>query len=142
VWRAELSPASLLLAIAVGFCPGGAAREATSLYQRHCASCHGADRLGGTGPALLPENLQRLRQSEAVSVIRDGRPATQMPAFGGVLGQEEIAAMTELIYRPLPALPDWSLAQIAASRVVLTPAAALTANPDISPKLGIGAVAA
>ncbi len=81
MWPAELSPASLLLAIAVGFCPGAAAGEATSLYQRHCASCHGADRLGGTGPALLPENLQRLRQSEAVSVIRDGRPATQMPAF-------------------------------------------------------------
>ena len=26
------------------------------LYQTHCASCHGADRLGGMGPALLPEN--------------------------------------------------------------------------------------
>ncbi len=37
--------------------------------------------------------------------------------------------MAELIYRPLPAVPDWSLAQIAASRVVLTPAAALAAKP-------------
>ena len=29
--------------------------EAT--YATHCAACHGAGRLGGSGPALLPENL-------------------------------------------------------------------------------------
>ena len=31
-------------------------------YADLCAACHGADRLGGTGPALLPENLARLRR--------------------------------------------------------------------------------
>ena len=31
-------------------------------YQANCASCHGADRLGGIGPALLPENLSRLKK--------------------------------------------------------------------------------
>ena len=37
------------------------AEGAAENYQSYCAACHGADRLGGTGPALLPENLERLR---------------------------------------------------------------------------------
>jgi hypothetical protein len=120
----------LLLACAAGSWPAtAAADEAAPLYQQHCASCHGEDRLGGTGPALLPENLQRLRQNEAVAVIRDGRAATQMPGFSGVLDQAEVAALAELIYRPLPAIPDWSLAQIEASRVVHSPAADLPTRP-------------
>ncbi len=28
-----------------------------ALYRQHCAACHGADRLGAMGPALLPESL-------------------------------------------------------------------------------------
>ena len=59
-------------------------------YQRHCASCHGADRLGGIGPALIPENLARLRKPEAEMVIREGRPATQMLGFSQQLNSEEI----------------------------------------------------
>jgi len=39
------------------------------LYQKNCASCHGSNRLGGMGPALLPENLKRLRQKKAIKVI-------------------------------------------------------------------------
>jgi len=45
-----------------------------NLYLSHCASCHGADRLGGMGPALLPENLSRLKPAQAEQVIRNGRP--------------------------------------------------------------------
>ena len=48
------------------------------VYQQHCAACHGADRLGGMGPALLPENLERLRKAEALKTVREGRAATQM----------------------------------------------------------------
>jgi len=48
--------------------------DAAALYQQHCASCHGEQRLGGMGPALLPESLARLRKPEALKVIRDGRP--------------------------------------------------------------------
>jgi hypothetical protein len=127
--RSELSYACLLFAFIAGFCRGAAADEAAMLYHQHCASCHGEDRLGGTGPALLPDNLQRLRQSEAASVIRDGRPATQMQAFGNALSAAEITAMVELIYRPLPALPDWSAAQIEASRMVHNAPDALPARP-------------
>ncbi len=99
------------------------------LYAEHCAECHGADRLGGIGPALLPENLDRLREASAFSVIADGRPATQMPAFADTLSADDISALVALIYTPLPAVPEWSMAEIEASRVIHTPLDALPDKP-------------
>ncbi len=92
--------------------------EATHLYARHCAACHGADRLGGTGPALLPENLGRLKPERAVAAVTDGLPATQMPAFGGSLTPAEIEAVVAHVYTPLATLPVWGEAEIAASRII------------------------
>ena len=66
------------------------AADTAANFKEHCASCHGVDRLGGIGPALLPENLARLRKPEAEKVIRDGRLATQMQGFGKQLNDEEI----------------------------------------------------
>ena len=43
--------------------------DAAGLYREHCASCHGTQRTGGMGPALLPESLERLRRPEALRVI-------------------------------------------------------------------------
>lgn len=92
--------------------------NATTVFQQHCESCHGADRLGGTGPALLPENLARLRRTEAMRVIREGRTATQMAGFGSQLNEAEIQALAALIYTPVTPLPQWTEADIRASRVV------------------------
>jgi len=97
--------------------PAVQAADAPALYAEHCASCHGADRLGGTGPALLPQNLRRLRAKKATSVIANGRAATQMPAFGETLTPSEIDALVAHIYEPLPEVPDWRTAEIEASRV-------------------------
>ena len=47
-----------------------ASASTEELYIKHCAECHGAERLGGIGPALLPENLRRLRKPSAEKVIR------------------------------------------------------------------------
>ncbi|MCE8023795.1 cytochrome D1 domain-containing protein [Billgrantia aerodenitrificans] len=92
--------------------------DANVLYNHHCAICHGVSRLGGIGPALLPDNLSRLKHAEAVEVIRDGRAATQMPAYGELLGEAEIAALAEWIYEPPEVEPSWSDADILASHVV------------------------
>ena len=46
--------------------------SAPDLYREHCVACHGEQRLGGMGPALLPESLQRLRPAEATAVIANG----------------------------------------------------------------------
>ena len=91
----------LLLALP-GVAQAGDTPPAERLYQTHCASCHGGDRLGGMGPALLPENLRRLRRAEARKVIEHGRPATQMPAYGKTLNNAQTKALVELIYTPLP----------------------------------------
>ncbi|NIA69691.1 c-type cytochrome [Pelagibius litoralis] len=89
---------------------------AEQLYFEHCAACHGTDRLGGTGPALIPETLKRMRGPKLATVIGAGRAATQMPAFGETLTAEEIAAVIDYVKVPLKEVPDWGPAQIAASR--------------------------
>ncbi|UCH52727.1 MAG: c-type cytochrome [Pseudomonadota bacterium] len=89
-----------------------------NLYREHCASCHGAERLGGMGPALLPENLGRVKKTEAAEIIRKGRPATQMLGFGDKLTAEEIQGLIQLIYTPLPKVPEWSVEAMRATRVV------------------------
>jgi len=106
-----------------------AAPDAAALYTQHCASCHGGDRLGGMGPALLPENLGRLRPGEAERVIADGRAATQMPGFRATLSDDEIKALRELVYTPLPQPPVWEMAQIKASHVIHNRVEQLPAKP-------------
>jgi mono/diheme cytochrome c family protein len=91
--------------------------DAAALYQKHCASCHGAERFGAMGPALLPESLERLRRPEALKVIGQGRVATQMVGFAGTLGGDEIAALAQYIYSPVAPAPRWAEADIRASRV-------------------------
>ena len=103
--------------------------DGQTLYQQHCASCHGADRLGGVGPALLPGNLSRLRQKAAVKVIAQGRPATQMPGFGDRLNAAQIAALADLIYTPPAQPPRWTLADIRASHRVNHPPGSLPNRP-------------
>ena len=92
--------------------------DVPSLYAEHCASCHGAGRLGGIGPALLPENLGRLKREEAIATIRDGRVASQMPGFRDKLSTEQITRLAGLIYEPLPQVPRWDMADIRGSHVV------------------------
>ncbi len=99
-------------------------------YGQHCASCHGAARLGGMGPALLPENLARLKKVDAARVIRDSRPGVQMPAFGKLLSEADIARLVELIYSPVVPAPRWGEAEIRASRVVHFAPGTLPAKPQ------------
>ena len=86
-------------------------------YQQHCAACHGPDRLGGMGPALLPESLARLKSADAQKVITNGRTATQMNGFAQTLSAEEIQAVVQHIYQPVSPAPSWSEQQIQQSRI-------------------------
>lgn len=99
------------------------------VYQTHCASCHGVDRLGGAGPALLPGNLDRLKRPDAIKTIAEGRLATQMPAFGDKLTTQEIKSLSELIYAPLAKTPTWGPDEIRASRLEYVKAAGLPNKP-------------
>lgn len=88
------------------------------VYATHCASCHGQQRLGGMGPALLPDNLSRLRKNEALTVIKQGRPATQMPSFANTLNDQQIAALADYIYQPPATPPQWTLSDIQGSQLI------------------------
>jgi mono/diheme cytochrome c family protein len=109
-------PSALLLALVALASPiGGRARaepDAAALYGQHCAACHGADRLGGTGPALVPEALVRLKPEAAKNVIAQGRPATQMPGFAATLAAPDIDALAAYTTTPLGQVPSWGAAQI------------------------------
>ncbi|MEO5337879.1 MAG: nitrite reductase [Magnetospirillum sp. WYHS-4] len=117
-----------LFMIAVLFSTAAAA-DTARLYGEHCAACHGPDRLGGIGPALLPENLGRLKKEEAQQVVKAGRPASQMLGFGDKLSDEQIRGLVDLAFTPLKDIPDWGIEQMTASRVVHNDMAALPAKP-------------
>ncbi|MDP2795786.1 MAG: cytochrome D1 domain-containing protein [Sulfurisoma sp.] len=107
-----------LIAFVLAAATGSAvAAEPLEIYQQHCVACHGSDRFGITGPALLPESLARLRKPEAQKTVREGRAATQMLPFGDKLSLEEIEAVVNLIYTPVTPAPTWSAEQLMASRV-------------------------
>ena len=106
--------------------------DAGALFQQHCASCHGVQRTGIMGPALLPESLERLRKPEALKVITTGRPATQMPAFKDTLKADEIAALAHWIYTPVEPAPRWIESDIKASHVLLADATKLPDKPSWS----------
>jgi len=120
---------TLLAVLALVALPASAAETVDETFQRLCAICHGADRLGGTGPALIPETLARLTPEGAREAILNGRPASQMPAFAGLIDADRAAALAEQIFTPPADPPVWDAARIAATRKVFTDPAALPADP-------------
>ena len=110
-----ISFSSAVLAVGVAF--ADPARD----YAENCAACHGADRLGGTGPALIPQTLKRMRGPKIEAVITDGRVATQMPGFSDAMTPEAITALATYLKTPLETVPDWGPDQITAT---------IEVNPD------------
>lgn len=104
-------------------------KESLILFQQHCAVCHGEDRLGGMGPALLPQNLKRFRKNAAIDVISNGRAATQMQGFKQLLTSKQIKSLTDYIYTPLAEPPKWDMAEIKKSHVIHNPMNSLPKEP-------------
>lgn len=98
-------------------------------YAEHCAACHGGDRLGAIGPALLPENLGRMKAGDAAKVIAQGRAATQMPGFADKLSETEIASLAAYVLAPPPQEPVWTDADMAATHTIVTPRSELVDKP-------------
>ncbi len=125
--RHWLNSLLMILVCVLGSAPAPAEPNAVALYGEHCASCHGADRLGGIGPALLPGNLRRLKPARAGKVIAKGRPATQMPAFSDKLAEDEIAVLADYIYQPPAVPPNWNAADINESREITSVSGSVSA---------------
>ncbi len=103
--------------------------DTAALYQQYCAECHHPDRLGAIGPALIPQNLHRLRKKQAIEVISHGRPATQMAPFADRLSPAQIAALADYIYTPLARMPVWGMKEMRANHRILHPPGSLPARP-------------
>ena len=108
---------TLVIALLFAY-PAQAEPDGQAIYRQHCGSCHAESRLGGTGPALIPESLRRLRGQRLESVIATGRVATRMPAFADSLTPAEITAVADYISRPLDKTPRWRKAEIEATRTL------------------------
>ncbi len=109
--------------------PAIGAEAAPAAYRAHCAACHGADRLGGMGPALLPESLERLKPDAMQDVLRNGRPATQMQGYAGVLPDATLAALADWLRTAPAEMPQWEPADIRASRIILHAPGSLPERP-------------
>ena len=116
-WLAPLVAAMLTCAGSTVWADASADKT-RALYQDQCSSCHGGDRLGGIGPALIPETLKRMRGPLIANVILHGRPATQMPAFADQIAPEDVDLLAAYLNTPLDTLPPWGEDQIAASRTL------------------------
>lgn len=122
-----------LVALAfAGAAQAAMAADPAAVYSQHCAACHGADRLGAMGPALLPESLERLRAGELDQVLHAGRAATQMPAFAGTLAEPDLQALERWLRMAPAATPQWNAEAIRASHIVHHAPGSLPARPVFS----------
>jgi len=92
--------------------------DVKEIFKKHCASCHGEDRLGIVGPPLIPQSFKRLKPKAASLVIKNGRIATQMPAFGSTLSDNEVSSLVDYIYTKPAQPPTWNMAAIKQSHKV------------------------
>jgi mono/diheme cytochrome c family protein len=87
---------------------GDFARGAT-FFVRNCAPCHGASG-NGDGPRayfitppprnfLLDASRKRLNRPVIFEAVTNGRLGTNMPAWGKVLNNQEIADVTEFVFQ-------------------------------------------
>ncbi len=121
----------MMLALLPGM--GQAGPDGAALFAEHCAACHAENRLGGTGPALIPETLGRMFGPALEQVIAEGRPATQMAGFADQLSAPEITAIAAWLGTPLAETPVWTAEMANASREMsdtYTPAAAPVFSGD------------
>jgi nitrite reductase (NO-forming)/hydroxylamine reductase len=73
-----------------------------TIYQAHCAVCHGQQGEGGVGMRLNDEQMLKNTMDDILfSVVRSGVPNTQMPAwsveYGGPLTDEDIRSVVSHI---------------------------------------------
>ena len=78
--------------------------NAGKLFDANCVACHGANRQGmpNLGPALTPESLAELSDTDTKDTISNGKVNTAMPPWKNKLSSEEIDALVQFIKNTSP----------------------------------------
>jgi cytochrome c oxidase cbb3-type subunit III len=65
------------------------------LFDSNCSGCHGLDARGGEHAPNIASNpeLQRMSDEQLFRIVHDGAASGTMPAFGGVLSDDQIKAV-------------------------------------------------
>ncbi len=71
--------------------------QLTHLLRHDCGSCHGMRLTGGLGPALTPAAICAKPRALLRQAILAGRPGTPMPPWQGLLSEDEVAWLVELL---------------------------------------------
>lgn len=74
-------------------------QELLQLLRHDCGSCHGMTLKGGLGPALLPATLAGKSNDFLIDTVLEGRPATAMPPWRGLLSRDEVIWLLEQLRR-------------------------------------------
>lgn len=88
-----------LLMLALGSTATAASAQSLgkTLFDAHCARCHGIGGTGGEGPSLAVPVLRHAADDEALAtVIRDGIENTDMPG-NWMLGENEVRALVDYV---------------------------------------------
>jgi nitrite reductase (NO-forming)/hydroxylamine reductase len=99
-----------------------------------CGGCHGSNRQGATGPALIPGRLTAA-DDFYFDVIKNGSPGTIMPAWGdlGLSDEEAWGLVGFILSEPEAGTVEWGLDQIQGSLATLVDEASL---PDAAQHSG------
>lgn len=69
------------------------------MLKQDCGSCHGMTLKGGLGPALTVDQIADKPKQLLLTTILNGRPGTPMPPFRGMLTEEEVHWLVDLLYK-------------------------------------------
>ncbi|MBI4282907.1 MAG: c-type cytochrome [Chloroflexi bacterium] len=93
--------------------------DPAALYSANCASCHGANRQGGSASALTSSALSGRTLSQVTNTIANGTAG--MPAFGSTLSSAQISALAQWLKGSLPSAPtNLTATAVSAGQINLT----------------------
>jgi len=105
--------------------------QGADTYFRQCAGCHGALRVGATGPPLEPEVMQQRGTTVLEAIVNNGMPGG-MPPWGkaGFLSPEEVNVMARFLQMEPPEPPGLSIEEITETWDLKVPVADRPTEPQ------------
>lgn len=99
------------------------------LFWDKCSGCHGDNRQGGVGPALIPQRLSDNKEFYR-ETISFGQSGTAMPAWQEILTELEIDNLIDYILSPVQATAlTWDIDDMRANSAELIPIEDLPSEP-------------